>query len=103
MPLEAAQDAPAPLGTHAPAPIGWYIHLPFCTTKCGYCDFYSLPTLPGLIDDLVEALAAELADRRPDRPVETLFIGGGTPTVLPAEALARVLDCLMWHRPMAGD
>src|SRR5215813_12902646 len=75
-------------------PIGWYLHLPFCTTKCGYCDFYSLPTRPELIDDLVESLAAELADRRPSHLVESIFVGGGTPTVLPAPALDRILGIL---------
>ena len=77
--------------------IGWYVHLPFCTTKCGYCDFYSLPTIPGLIDGLVNALAAEIAARDPKRPVETIFIGGGTPTVLPAEALDRILELVTAH------
>lgn len=75
-------------------PLGWYVHLPFCTTKCGYCDFYSLPSIPGLVDGLVAALSAELAARNPRRPVETLFVGGGTPTVLPAEALNRILSLL---------
>lgn len=73
-------------------PIGWYVHLPFCTTKCGYCDFYSLPTIPGLIDDLVGAVVDELRRRDPGRTVETVFIGGGTPTVLPGPALERLLS-----------
>lgn len=72
--------------------VGWYVHLPFCTTKCGYCDFYSLPTIPGLIDDLVGAVLNELGLRDPGRHVETVFVGGGTPTVLPAEALERMLS-----------
>ncbi len=72
--------------------IGWYVHLPFCTTKCGYCDFYSLPTLPGLVDGLVKALGREMALRDPGRPVETIFVGGGTPTVLPADALRVILN-----------
>ncbi len=76
----------------AARPIGWYVHLPFCTTKCGYCDFYSLPTIPGLIDDLVGAVCKELDRRDPGRPVETIFVGGGTPTVLPAEALEAILS-----------
>ena len=75
--------------------LGWYVHLPFCTTKCGYCDFYSLPTIPGLVDGLVAALTAELTARDPHRPVETIFVGGGTPTVLPADALAKVLGLLV--------
>lgn len=72
--------------------IGWYVHLPFCTTKCGYCDFYSLPSIPHLVDHLVQALNAEMAARDPRRHVESVFIGGGTPTVLPIDALAAVLD-----------
>lgn len=75
--------------------LGWYVHLPFCTTKCGYCDFYSLPTIPGLVDGLVAALTAELTARDPHRPVETIFVGGGTPTVLPADALAKILGLLV--------
>jgi oxygen-independent coproporphyrinogen-3 oxidase len=71
--------------------IGWYLHLPFCRTKCGYCDFYSLPTIPALIGDLVRSLLAELRQRAPQRPVETIFIGGGTPTELPHDALETLL------------
>lgn len=81
-------------------PIGLYVHLPFCTTKCGYCDFYSLPTLPDQIDGLVQSIDAELTARDPGRPIETVFIGGGTPTVLPAEALACVLSRIV---RAAGD
>jgi oxygen-independent coproporphyrinogen-3 oxidase len=72
-------------------PIGWYVHLPFCTTKCGYCDFYSLPTIPALVGDLVRSLGEEMRQRDPGRAVESVFIGGGTPTVLPAEALEAIL------------
>lgn len=71
--------------------IGWYLHLPFCATKCGYCDFYSLPTIPALIEDLVHCLAREMDIRDPHRPAETIFVGGGTPTVMPADALTRLL------------
>lgn len=74
--------------------VGWYVHLPFCTTKCGYCDFYSLPTIPALVNELVAALRGELLARDPGRPVATIFVGGGTPTVLPAEALETVLRLL---------
>lgn len=72
-------------------PIGWYVHLPFCRTKCGYCDFYSLPTLPHLIDDLIGAITREIELRDPRRAVETIFVGGGTPTELPGEALQKLL------------
>lgn len=74
------------------AGIGWYVHLPFCTTKCGYCDFYSLPTREDWIPDLVAAVRREIAVRDPGRLIRTVFVGGGTPTVLPAEALRGVLS-----------
>lgn len=75
-------------------PIGWYVHLPFCRTKCGYCDFYSLPTVSSLIPDLVGAIRCELTLRNPDRPVHTIFVGGGTPTELPADALDSLLEAI---------
>src|SRR5438105_11205708 len=72
-------------------PIGWYVHLPFCTSKCGYCDFYSLPTMPEWIDRLTAAIGREMAQRDPGRPVRSIFVGGGTPTVMPGPALEKVL------------
>lgn len=72
-------------------PVGWYVHLPFCHSKCGYCDFYSLPTQPEWVDALVAAICREIELRRVDRPVATAFVGGGTPTVLPPAALRTVL------------
>ena len=85
------------------ASIGWYVHLPFCTTKCGYCDFYSLPTIPGLVGDLVQALITEMAQRNPARSVETIFVGGGTPTVLPAEALRAILAAISEHTRLVSE
>ena len=77
-----------------PPAIGWYVHLPFCRTKCGYCDFYSLPTIPGLTAGLIRSLVEEMALRAPSRRVETVFIGGGTPTELPADALESILQAV---------
>lgn len=83
---------------------GVYLHVPFCTVRCGYCDFntYTASELGGgasqssyastALDEL--ALAARVlrdADL-PPRPVSTVFVGGGTPTVLPAGDLAAMLD-----------
>jgi len=75
---------------------GLYLHVPFCTTKCGYCDFYSVPCAGRATGELVERLLAELAGRLAETPltVATIFLGGGTPTVLPAEELARLLEPL---------
>ncbi len=78
----------------ATASIGWYVHVPFCTTKCGYCDFYSVPTRPGQIFLLTDALRREMEARDPRRPIASVFVGGGTPTVLPREALSALLEPL---------
>lgn len=77
--------------------IGLYVHVPFCATKCGYCDFYSHVPAPGAFRSLVDALLAELDEtvvRRPELRVETIFIGGGTPTLLPASELERLFAVL---------
>jgi oxygen-independent coproporphyrinogen-3 oxidase len=85
------------------APLGVYVHVPFCATRCGYCDFntYTAAELPGggaraaFADHAEAELAlarAVLGDDRP--PVSTVFFGGGTPTLLPAGELVAVLDAV---------
>jgi putative oxygen-independent coproporphyrinogen III oxidase len=73
-----------------------YVHLPFCSSRCGYCDFVTVVGRRGQHAAYVEALLAELALERellaPE--VETVFLGGGTPTFTEPEALARLLDAL---------
>lgn len=72
--------------------IGLYVHVPFCATKCGYCDFYSHVPEKGAFAPLVDALLADL-DRQLARQtfrVETIFVGGGTPTLLPPAELRRL-------------
>lgn len=71
-----------------------YIHIPFCKTKCHYCDFYRTTAL-SWIDDYVEALGREMEHRRDflrGEPVETLFFGGGTPSLLQPGTLRRIID-----------
>lgn len=74
-----------------------YIHIPFCKSKCRYCDFASYPGREGCMHDYVDALLKE-AHIRSDalrHPVmETVFIGGGTPSLLPADELDRLLTGL---------
>lgn len=70
---------------------GLYVHIPFCRAKCGYCDFASAPGAPGEIDAFLGALAAESA--RYDAlagSFETLYVGGGTPSMLSPEQLGRL-------------
>ena len=77
-------------------PLGIYIHVPFCAARCGYCDFNTyVPSSPGQPSEYVEAALLELAQARAElgrRRVATVFIGGGTPTLLGAGELLRLLD-----------
>ncbi|MCS6863614.1 MAG: coproporphyrinogen-III oxidase family protein [Gemmataceae bacterium] len=68
-----------------------YIHVPFCAHHCGYCDFAVSTGTDHLIDLYIEALGAELATLGQPRGVESLFVGGGTPTHLSAAQLERLL------------
>lgn len=73
-----------------------YVHVPFCRRLCGYCDFYSQVLDPDTVGPLVDAVRSELtgATRGGGLTVDTIFVGGGTPTVLPADQLARLLAAL---------
>jgi coproporphyrinogen III oxidase-like Fe-S oxidoreductase len=57
-----------------------YIHIPFCARKCAYCDFYSVVYDKGRAEAYVDVICRQV--NRIDEPVSTIFIGGGTPTVL---------------------
>lgn len=77
-----------------------YIHVPFCAHHCGYCDFAVTAGNDHLIDLYVEALTAELTALCDPRPVESLFIGGGTPTHLSATQLERLLAAVTKWLPV---
>ncbi len=79
-----------------------YIHVPFCAHKCGYCDFAVAAGQDHLIELYLDALAFELAALNQPRPVETLFIGGGTPTYLNAAQLDRMLTAITKWLPRRG-
>ena len=73
-------------------PIGLYLHIPFCDGKCPYCDFYSLPAGGQTMDDYCGQLIRELflwGEKSP-RLADTLYFGGGTPSLLGAERLSRL-------------
>jgi putative oxygen-independent coproporphyrinogen III oxidase len=94
---------------HRGQPFGVYVHVPFCITRCGYCDFntYTPAELGGVNPDAwLAALHTELelAAARLDAPtVDTVFVGGGTPSLLGGERLARLLDMLREHFALAPD
>ena len=76
---------------------GVYVHIPYCVKKCAYCDFCSVPR-DLTAEEYPDALCREIElsrDRLPyEGPVPSVFFGGGTPTVLPADTLIRVLDAV---------
>lgn len=66
------------------APLGLYIHIPFCRQKCAYCDFYSLPSREDKMDAYTDALIRhirEVAPRTESHRVDTVYFGGGTPAI----------------------
>lgn len=80
--------------------LGLYIHIPFCRQKCLYCDFPSVAGREDLYDDYITALGRELAGWGgvlSVNAVDTIYIGGGTPTALPAALLARLGELLRRH------
>ena len=77
-----------------PSPAGIYIHIPFCRAKCPYCDFYSITTLDR-IDAYHRALLVELETRRHQVPLaDTIYFGGGTPSVLTPSQISRLIDAV---------
>tara|TARA_R110002126_G_scaffold6119_6_gene32215 strand:+ start:1574 stop:2965 length:1392 start_codon:yes stop_codon:yes gene_type:complete len=68
-----------------------YLHLPFCATKCPYCDFFSVAAEGQDVDGMVEHIVQEIRARAPERP-RTVFLGGGTPSLLSAPQLEQVLN-----------
>ncbi|WP_181541002.1 radical SAM family heme chaperone HemW [Micromonospora saelicesensis] len=92
---------------------GVYVHVPFCASRCGYCDFntYTAAELGGGASregyaDTVLAelkLAARVLGDTPPPRVDTVFVGGGTPTLLPADDLARILDGIDRTWGLAAD
>lgn len=106
MPEDGALPGPALAGA-AGRPLGFYLHVPYCATRCGYCDFntYTASELRGSggalasRDNYADTVVAEIRLARKvlgddPRPVETVFVGGGTPTLLPAADLSRMLAAI---------
>lgn len=86
-----------------PSPTAAYIHIPFCRHRCGYCNFSVLAGRDDLADRFLEALRWELSRLEQPQTVDTLFIGGGTPTHLPPAWLERLLQLLADWLPLADD
>jgi oxygen-independent coproporphyrinogen-3 oxidase len=68
-------------------PLGLYVHVPFCASTCDFCAFYQEAPTSGDVDRYLEGVREELAQVSPERPVDTVFWGGGTPGLLAAKDL----------------
>ena len=93
-------------------PLSVYLHVPFCTTRCGYCDFntYTAAELgpgasrAGYVDTAITELDLAIRALGPDAPeVSTVFVGGGTPTLLPSVELGRLVDAVRQRFGLTSD
>ena len=84
---------------------GLYIHVPFCSQRCVYCDFYFTTTRrdEGAFARAIELEAAQLGHaHREAAPLKTLYLGGGTPSLLSPDALAQVIGAAHTHFDTSG-
>ena len=73
---------------------GIYIHIPFCKKRCSYCDFYT-EVAPQLVPALVDSIIKELQLRQDylkTKTINTIYFGGGTPSILPAQEFQKIFD-----------
>jgi oxygen-independent coproporphyrinogen-3 oxidase len=99
VPADGSLPAPALRGSPGGRGFGVYVHVPFCASRCGYCDFNTYTPAEGVVSDgyadlvLAElALAARVLGGAPPPRVDTVFVGGGTPTLLSPAELGRILE-----------
>lgn len=88
-----------------PENLGIYIHIPFCLSKCAYCDFYSVTSQENF-ERYVDALLLHMEDyseSAKNRVVDTVFIGGGTPTVLPKKTMLALIEGIYHNFAVAPD
>ncbi len=88
-------------------PLGLYIHVPFCRSKCQYCDFYSMATKDDkIIDGYLDAVCdhiKEAGELAPNYRVDTVYFGGGTPTFFGADGMAVILTTIRRNFDVAND
>ena len=84
--------------------LGLYVHIPFCRKKCAYCDFPSFAGRESSMEAYVERLTAEMKERQdPDAVIATLYVGGGTPSLLPTGLMERILKELRGYFDFLPD
>lgn len=101
-------NRPLPITACEPPTLGLYLHFPFCRRKCSYCDFYSVvPSESTQIEDyvcaLLENMAQICASGAVNDPVNSVFVGGGTPSLLSGEQVRRILQAISQNFTLSGD
>ena len=91
------------LAQAGPRPIAAYLHVPFCYRRCGYCNFSLLANREDLHERFVDAILTEMSWLQTPQPVETLFLGGGTPSILGQGAMERLLGGIRTWLPVYGN
>jgi len=95
------------IGKKTKIPLGIYIHVPFCRSKCQYCDFYSLTAKDDkLMDSYINATCKhikEAGDLAPGYKVDTIYFGGGTPTFFGADGMATILTAIRRSFDVTSD
>src|SRR6201996_3226153 len=98
------QAPDSPNTAPAAASAGIYIHIPFCRQACVYCNFHFSTSLK-YKDDVLQAIMQEIESRRDylgGAPIETIYFGGGTPSLLSADEINRIIDTITKHYPVAN-
>ena len=94
-------------GRGSKTPLGIYIHVPFCRSKCAYCDFYSVTDKNDkLMDSYLAAICRHIKESgalAPDYKVDTVYFGGGTPTFFGADGMATILGAVRRAFDVAAD
>ena len=95
------------LGRKKKMPLGIYIHVPFCRSKCQYCDFYSLTEKSDrLLDGYLDAICDHIRETGPQTPgyqVDTIYFGGGTPSFFGADGLVAILSTIRKNFDVTSD
>ncbi len=85
--------------------LGLYVHFPFCKNKCSYCDFYSLAGYEN-VDKYIDALMLQCEDYSVScepYAIDTIFFGGGTPSIVPEKRMHELVDCIYEHFHVTED
>jgi oxygen-independent coproporphyrinogen-3 oxidase len=90
------------MASGGPSPIAAYLHVPFCYQRCGYCNFTLLAGRDDLHSRFVDAILTELSWLGQPQPVQTIFLGGGTPSILQLSLMQRLLDGITRWLPIHG-